>query len=228
MEPKMRVLEVFTSVDGEGVFQGYPATFVRFVGCNLHCKWCDTEYSWAENVDVYETRLVEPSELAKEVHNLGITHVTLTGGEPTLQPELEVLVRLLVAEGHIVNVETNGTVGVPDWAVKYQYVGRCVWTMDWKCSSSGQSHLMAMDRVRTLTHTDVLKFVVADEIDMYEALAVVNELDQRERPMVFLSPVFGSVEPKQIVEFMLANGMDDCRVQLQLHKVIWEPETRGV
>lgn len=228
MEPRMRVLEVFTSIDGEGVFQGYPATFVRFVGCNLRCKWCDTDYSWEENVDAVETRLMSPNEVFEEVHAKGITHVTLTGGEPTLQPGLEVLVRLLVTSGHIVNIETNGTTGVPEWAIKYQYIGRCVWTMDWKCPSSGQSQHMATDRVRTLTHTDVLKFVVVDDIDLHEALAVIKELDQKERPMVYLSPVFGSVEPAHIVEFMLDNGMDDCRVQLQLHKVIWEPDKRGV
>lgn len=222
----MNVNEIFYSIEGEGIRAGHPCVFVRFNGCNLRCSYCDTKY--AQDFKAKGTEMT-PREILDKVKSYGCPYVTLTGGEPCKQKKIRELVTLLLDNYFKVNVETNGSVNAA--ALFYGVYNRknLTITMDYKCKSSGMSDHMNLDYLTRLSNDDVVKFVVGSEEDMYEALRIINALDIKlTRPNIFFSPVFGSIEPKEIVEFLKKTGLHQCRVQLQLHKFIWDPEDRGV
>lgn len=223
--------EIFTSIDGEGIFAGLPAIFVRFNCCNLSCSYCDTKYAWQvgkEDINFieYPDLLTLIREHAKRSFlNGGIKHITLTGGEPGLQQHLPSLIEDLVMTGYIVNVETNGTKD-PKMFIPSVLQDNVVVTMDCKSPSSGQKGYMRGDYLQNLRKQDILKFVVGTIEDLDDAKKMLSTYDIKSQ--VFFSPVFDQIEPAQIVNYILENGMFNCRVQLQLHKYIWDPEERGV
>ncbi len=212
------VTEIFDSIDGEGKRTGYMAIFVRLAGCNLRCNYCDTPYSLTLE-DTKETLTEE--ELLERIQSFPWKRVTLTGGEPMLHP-LHHLVTVLGEEGYEVNIETNGA--IPLWRERPEGV---FYTMDFKCSGSGMKSYMNRDNFRLLTEKDVLKFVVSDERDMDEMKEIISEFPAN-HPEYFVSPVWGRIEPKELVEYVRKNGLKDVRVQVQLHKIIWDPSMRGV
>ena len=211
----MKVVEIFKSIDGEGIRVGYPVTFIRLAGCNLRCNYCDTKYSY-ENEKFTE---MTPQEIYNRVYKLGGRRITLTGGEPLIHKDVKVLVDLLIDKGYEVNIETNGSVDITLFLDKHTII-----TMDYKCASSDMEDKMLLDNISKLRKQDVLKFVVSDGND----LDTVQRIYQNTKATVYISPVFGRIEPKQIVEYMLEHNMENCRVQVQLHKIIWNPEERGV
>ena len=211
----MKVVEIFKSIDGEGIRVGYPVTFIRLAGCNLRCNYCDTKYSY-ENEKFTE---MTPQEIYIQVYKLGGKRITLTGGEPLIHKDVKVLVDLLIQKGYEVNIETNGSVDITLFLDKHTII-----TMDYKCASSDMEDKMLLDNISKLRKKDVLKFVVSDDND----LDTVQRIYQNTKATVYISPVFGRIEPKQIVEYMLEHNMENCRVQVQLHKIIWNPEERGV
>ena len=211
----MKVVEIFKSIDGEGIRVGYPVTFIRLAGCNLRCNYCDTKYSY-ENEKFTE---MTPQEIYIQVYKLGGKRITLTGGEPLIHKDVKVLVNLLIQKGYEVNIETNGSVDITLFLDKHTII-----TMDYKCAGSGMEDKMLLDNISKLRKQDVLKFVVSDDND----LDTVQRIYQNTKATVYISPVFGRIEPKQIVEYMLEHNMENCRVQVQLHKIIWNPEERGV
>ena len=211
----MKVVEIFKSIDGEGIRVGYPVTFIRLAGCNLRCNYCDTKYSY-ENEKFTE---MTPQEIYNQVYKLGGKRITLTGGEPLIHKDVKVLVDLLIQKGYEVNIETNGSVDITLFLDKHTII-----TMDYKCASSDMEDKMLLDNISKLRKQDVLKFVVSDDND----LDTVQRIYQNTKATVYISPVFGRIEPKQIVEYMLEHNMENCRVQVQLHKIIWNPEERGV
>ena len=219
----MKVVEKFISINGEGTRAGEPAVFLRFKGCNLRCSYCDTK--WANEVDcAYEERT--PEELAAYVKGTGITNVTLTGGEPLLQKEMRKLLDLLLADGtNRVEIETNGSVSIENLA-KSEY--RPVFTMDYKLPESGMEQAMDCGNFEYLIYDDTVKFVVGSRNDLLRALEVMEQYQLRERCHVYLSPVFGKIDPADMVKFMKKNQLNGVRLQLQLHKFIWNPEKRGV
>lgn len=219
----MKVIEIFTSIDGEGKRAGLPVVFVRFAGCNLRCSYCDTKYSYGEGIDPIEPKEMSIEEIYDEVFKTGIGEVTLTGGEPLLQSDIYTLIGRLALIANV-NVETNGSIRPIDCA--YADAGDVFYTMDYKCGSSGQSSHMHMNAINYLSRNDVLKFVVGSEEDMDQAQKVMHEM--KGNPQVYFSPVFGEIEPKEIVTYILKNKLYDCKVQVQLHKIIWHPEERGV
>ena len=214
----MLVNEIFSSIEGEGIRTGYPATFIRLYGCNLNCSYCDTRYS-CEGHDGTEMNVSEVIEKAKEV---GVKRITLTGGEPLIHKNVEELVDELVNEGFEVNIETNGSVDI------YPYIKKenVIITMDYKLISSGMNDKMNERNFKYLRPQDVLKFVVGNKQD----LDVMKEILEVHKPNcnIFVSPVFEQIEPVEIVDYIKENKLNDCRVQLQLHKIIWDPEERGV
>lgn len=212
------VTEIFDSIDGEGKRTGYMAIFVRLAGCNLRCNYCDTPYSLTLE-DTKETLTEE--ELLERIQSFPWKRVTLTGGEPMLHP-LHHLVTVLGEEGYEVNIETNGA--IPLWRERPEGV---FYTMDFKCSGSGMKSYMNRDNFKLLTEKDVLKFVVSDERDMDEMKEIISEFPAN-HPEYFVSPVWGRIEPKELVEYVRKNGLKDVRVQVQLHKIIWDPSMRGV
>ena len=211
----MKVVEIFKSIDGEGIRVGYPVTFIRLAGCNLRCNYCDTKYSYEDE----KFTEITPQEIYNQVYKLGGKRITLTGGEPLIHKDVKVLVDLLIQKGYEVNIETNGSVDITLFLDKHTII-----TMDYKCASSDMEDKMLLDNISKLRKQDVLKFVVSDDND----LDTVQRIYQNTKATVYISPVFGRIEPKQIVEYMLEHNMENCRVQVQLHKIIWNPEERGV
>lgn len=216
----MKVVEKFTSINGEGTRAGELAVFVRFKGCNLRCSYCDT--MWANEADCsYEEET--PEEITNYVLATGIRNVTLTGGEPLLQKDIRKLIYLLLQAGLRVEIETNGAVRLSEFCEE-----RPIFTMDYKLPSSGcEEHMMA-ENMELLEINDTVKFVCGSQEDLVKALEVIQTYDLTSRCHVYFSPVFGSIELVQMVEFMLEHQLNDVRLQIQMHKVIWNPNERGV
>ena len=216
------VAELFASINGESVRAGEPAVFVRFRGCNLACSYCDTK--WANRPDC-PVRMMTAEEIADYADRAGIADVTLTGGEPLLQKELDVLISQLTASGHRVELETNGSVSVEALS---RLVPRPVFTLDYKLPGSGMESAMLTDNYRFLAGEDSVKFVSGSREDLERAAEIIERYRLTEKCSVFISPVFGRIDPADIVSFLLERRMNGVRLQLQLHKFIWDPEKRGV
>jgi 7-carboxy-7-deazaguanine synthase len=210
----MRVTEIFFSVQGEGTRAGLPCVFVRFTGCDLRCVYCDTAYAFQGGADVTADAVLE--EVARHPCRL----VCLTGGEPLLQRELPALARALLARGYEVTVETHGQRpldGLPPDVVRI---------VDVKTPGSGAvtTDFGYLDR---LAPRDEVKFVVASREDFTWSLEVIRRHALDGRAHVLFSPVWGKVEPRDLAAWMLASGVQ-ARLSLQIHKVIWGAEARGV
>lgn len=213
----MTVTEIFKSIQGESTYAGLPCVFVRLTGCNLRCHWCDTAYAFHGG-----TEMTSDGVLAR-VHELGGNLLEFTGGEPLLQ-EAEVLPlsHRLIEEGYRVLIETSGE----------RFVGRLpqsvVKVVDVKCPASGESGKFCLENLAALDHKDQIKFVIQDEKDYQFARSFMSEhrlsglVDE-----ILFSPVFGALAPRELAGWILRDG-EDVRIGLQLHKFIWDPETRGV
>jgi 7-carboxy-7-deazaguanine synthase len=225
----MKISEIFLSIEGEGVRTGAPTIFIRFTKCNLRCYYCDTLYALDEpGIEITRRDVLERAKaLNKGVWN----RVTITGGEPLMEDNLEATKQLVddfTAWGWDVNIETNGTYPL-EWASTYRRQammcgGRLFFTIDVKCPDSGFASENPLEYV-IVDEEDVLKFVIASETDLDFMHDFLKESDQDYT--VYASPVFGEIEPKQIVDYVLENNLD-VRVGLQTHKIIWKPEMRGV
>lgn len=217
------VVEMFESINGEGMRAGELAVFVRMRDCNLHCSYCDT--AWACKKEAPCT-LMSEEEICKRVLETGIKNVTLTGGEPLLQPEIGVLLQRLTAEENLrLEIETNGSIDV----TPYRKSGRSpVFTLDYKLPGSGMEGQMCMDNFRSVTPQDTVKFVVSDGRDLIRAKEMMEEYELPKRCHVILSAVFDKIDSQEIVAFMRKYCLNDVRLQLQMHKLIWDPEQRSV
>lgn len=218
----MRVAETFCSINGEGPRAGELAVFVRFQGCNLQCSYCDTR--WANQPDCPAV-VRTPEEIAQEIRETGIGNVTLTGGEPLLQPELPRLLELLTRQpGLRVEIETNGSVALAPFCGP----DRPVFTMDYKLPSSLCEEAMCLENFAWLSGEDTVKFVCGSRADLDRAAELIHTHRLCRRCHVYLSPVFGAIDPADMVEYMLAHRLNGVRLQLQMHKFIWDPDQRGV
>lgn len=215
MEHLYKVNEIFKSIEGEGIRTGLPCTFIRLYGCNLCCKYCDTRYS-CENK---EFTLMSKDEIVNKVKELGGSRVTITGGEPLLDLFLNELIIALRKEHIEVNIETNGSLDI-------QWCLADIITMDYKTSASGMEDRMMLSNLKALKETDVLKFVVGSKQDLDTMKRIIEEYEPECR--VYVSPVFGMIEAHELVEYVLENNLDNVTVQVQLHKIIWDPNKRGV
>ena len=212
----MRVVEIFDSIDGEGIYTGCLATFIRLTGCNMRCRYCDTTYSFYNGMDL------PIEEIVKKVDFIGNEHITLTGGEPLIHKDVSKLIESL--SKYTINIETNGSVDVE----KYQ-TDNTIITMDYKTKSSGENNKMSIERINSLRSCDVLK-IVCNESDFEDISSMLNKCNVKAH--IFLSPIFNEIEPVKLVDFAKQlrdkGHMNDIRVQIQLHKIIWRPEERGV
>lgn len=220
----MRVAEKFISINGEGTRAGELAVFVRFTGCNLRCSYCDT--MWANEPGCpYEE--MSPAQICEYVRSTGIKNVTLTGGEPLLQKDMDKLISLLISKcGVRVEIETNGAVDLRPFAELPE--GRPLFTMDYKLPSSGYEDRMIAENFSVLEKEDTVKFVSGSRADLERAGEIIEKYGLLDRCHVYFSPVFGRIEPAEIVDFMLNKRMNKARIQIQMHKVIWDPNERGV
>lgn len=222
MEDRMyKVNEIFASIDGEGIRTGLSAVFIRLYGCNLKCSYCDTRYS-CEN---REYTLMSLMDILEKVLSYNIPRVTLTGGEPLIHDGVKDLINSLVANDIEVNIETNGAVDLEDFW-EYKYNSKVIFTMDYKCASSGMEDRMKLVNLHLLQPKDVIKFVVSNYNELEKMEYILEESGCKARP--YVSPVFGAIEPKELVEYVLDNELNNVTVQVQLHKIIWNPNMRGV
>ena len=221
MENKYKVNEIFLSIDGEGYRTGLPVVFIRLYGCNLNCSYCDTRYS-CEQQEYKEMSLYD---ILVEVLSYGVPRVTLTGGEPLIHPGVKDLIVSLVANDIEVNIETNGAVDLDEF-IEFKYNSKVVFTMDYKCKSSGMEDKMILSNLEFLQPKDVIKFVVSNYNEMEKMEYILESSKCKAQP--YVSPVFGAIEPSELVEYVLENKLNNVKVQVQLHKIIWNPNMRGV
>ena len=210
----LEVSEIFHSIQGESSWSGQPCVFIRLTGCNLRCAYCDTTYAYERG------RFMEIPEIMELVRWLRCDLVEVTGGEPLIQAETPPLIGRLLDAGHTVLLETNGSIdiGVVD--------PRCIRIMDIKCPSSGMARQNDLRNLKKLGVQDELKFVIGSREDYEFARDLLSTLATA-RSKVNFSPVFGSLAPWSLAEWILEDHID-VRLNLQLHKIIWGPEARGV
>lgn len=210
------VNEVFYSVQGESTYAGRPCVFVRLTACDLRCSWCDTPYAF------HEGRKRPLDDVLAEVERFDCDLVEVTGGEPLLQQDVYPLMHALLERGKTVLLETGGhrsTADVPEQVVTI---------LDVKCPGSGEAERMDWRNLERLRPRDEVKFVIKDRTDYEYAREVVARYElARRAAAVHFSPVHGALEPKVLSEWVLTDRLP-VRVQLQLHKYIWSPDTRGV
>lgn len=218
MSIMFKINEIFTSIEGEGIRTGVPCTFIRLHGCNLACSYCDTVYS-CRGEDYTEYTL---EEIVEKVKEKAVNHITITGGEPLMEQNTLFLVNALLKENFCVNIETNGSYEIQD----YLAFENLIITMDYKSLSSNMQHKMKTSQLPLLRKADVLKFVVSNKYDLADMKDILSKYDIK--ASVYVSPVFGKIEPKEIVEYILENELYQCITQVQLHKIIWDPNKRGV
>nr|WP_302596068.1 putative 7-carboxy-7-deazaguanine synthase QueE [uncultured Cellulosilyticum sp.] len=222
---KFKVIEKFVSIDGEGPTAGALSTFVRFEGCNLRCSWCDTTYSFDGSSDVEMLTAMEIGDYIKET---GVKHVTLTGGEPLWQKHIEEILDLLAKMPLITtHIETNGAVDITPFKQRYKDAAMH-FIVDYKLPSSGMQHKMVEKNLEVVTKNDVYKFVIASTEDLERAYDLIKKYELAKRCQVYLSPVRENIDSAVIVDFMKEKQLNDVKLQLQLHKIIWPKESRGV
>ncbi len=211
----MRVTEIFHSIQGESSFAGRPCAFVRLTGCPLRCTWCDSEYTFHGGTEM------GLEDILANVRSFGCRLVEVTGGEPLHQPEAFMLIERLCSDGYDVLVETSGAIDITPVDPRARII------MDVKCPGSGMMDRMDWKNLDRIARKDEVKFVVKDRVDYEFARTIIERHGLTERCPVLLSPSFGELDPRQLAEWVLADKLP-VRVQLQLHKFIWDPQTRGV
>lgn len=211
----MRVTEIFHSIQGESSYVGQPCVFVRLTGCPLRCTWCDSDYAF------YGGNEVSLEDIVSKVASYRCSLVEVTGGEPLAQAEVFPLLAKLCDAGHTVLVETSGAVDIGAVDPRAHVI------LDVKCPGSGMTDRMHWSNLAKLTAKDEAKFVVADRKDYEWARDVIARHDMASRCSVLMGPVFGSLEPRLLAEWVLEDRLP-VRFQLQIHKFVWAPDMRGV
>ena len=209
------VSEIYKSVQGESAYTGLPCTFVRLTGCPLRCRWCDTSYSFRGG------KKLSFSDISQKVRSLGAECVEFTGGEPLAQAHSVLLMKSLSDEGFKVLLETSGSQSL-------QAVPKGVHIiMDLKCPDSKMAHKNDWNNLDYLKPSDEIKFVIASREDYLWAKSMMQEQKIAERFSVLLSPVWGELDPECLTQWLLEDHLN-VRLNLQIHKYIWDPEMRAV
>jgi 7-carboxy-7-deazaguanine synthase len=212
----LTINEIYHSVQGESTWAGRPCVFVRLTFCDLRCSYCDTEYAF------YEGQKRPLDEIVKQVASFQCPLVEVTGGEPLLQKNVLPLMTMLCDAGHTVLLETSGARDISRVDERVHRI------MDLKTPGSGEVEKNLWSNIEYLTKRDEVKFVIGSREDYEWSRAKLHEFDLSQRcHAVLFSPIFGRIDPRQIVEWMLADRLD-VRFQLQMHKFIWSPTQKGV
>ncbi|MCU0342407.1 MAG: radical SAM protein [Ignavibacterium sp.] len=212
----LKVNEIYHSVQGESTYAGLPCVFVRLTYCNLRCTYCDTEYSF------YDGKDLSIPEIISEVKKYDCKLVEITGGEPLVQMEecLE-LMKQLCDQGFEVLIETGGSLPIKDIDSRVKVI------MDLKCPSSGMEKKNLYENIDYLKSTDELKFVIGSREDYEWTKEIIVKYSLDKKCEILFSVVFGKLEPVKLVNWILEDKLN-VRFQLQMHKIIWHPETKGV
>ena len=216
----MQVIEKFVSINGEGLRQGELAIFLRFASCNLRCSYCDTRYSF-ENPKYIDESI---DEIIDWVNKQNVKNITLTGGEPLIQEDIKELMIRLSNLGYRLEIETNGSIDIKD----FKDIENTSFTFDYKLPISLMEKKMNLDNYKYITKKDSVKFVCGSINDLERALEIINKYDLINKTNCMLSPVFGLIELPKMVEFMIKHNLNDVKLCLQIHKIIWDPNKRGV
>ncbi|MCF6154782.1 MAG: radical SAM protein [Candidatus Brocadia sp.] len=211
----MKINEIFKSIQGETSYAGMPCTFIRITGCNLRCSYCDTTYAYEEGTEV------SIGSVLGRVAGFKTKLVCITGGEPLSDKDMPLLIGELLDKKYTVLVETNGSYDIriiPQEAIKI---------MDIKCPDSNMSHLMHWQNINYLAKSDEVKFVLNSRSDYEWAKEVIEKYRLSEITNVLMGTVFDGIVPRTVAQWILEDNLH-VRFQLQLHKYIWEPQTRGV
>ncbi len=212
----LKVCEIFYSLQGESSFTGLPCIFVRLSGCNLDCAWCDTRYAREESTCLSIEKIID------RIRAFGCSLVEITGGEPLLQKKTPLLISQLLDLNFQVLLETNGSQSVRN------VDPRCIKILDIKCPSSNEPDSFLYENLTYLTRRDEIKFVIGSRQDYEYARAILLEkLSPRDQSRIHLSPVFGHITPASLAAWILKDRLP-ARLSLQQHKIIWNPDQRGV
>lgn len=215
----LKIYETFSSIQGESTRAGIPCFFIRLAQCNLRCSYCDTKRAQT----LQNSREIGVEDLVEQAARSGLDLVEITGGEPMLQTQgVCELAGQLIRRGHTVMIETNGSC---DLASLPPEVIRIV---DWKTPSSGENEKMFLSNFSSLRQTDEVKFVLSDETDYRFALEKIEQYHLAEQtPHILFSPVYGALAGADLVQWMLRDHVK-ARLNLQIHKYIWDPNREGV
>ena len=212
----MDVCEIFYSLQGESTRAGLACVFVRLSGCNLSCSWCDTAYASEQSVPMTINRIVD------QVTAFECPMVEITGGEPLIHPLTPELISVLLAKGFQVLLETNGSQSIAP------VDPACIRIMDVKCPLSGEAGSFLLDNINHMTANDEIKFVVGSRQDYEYAAAIIKtHLMNHPREHIHISPVFGRIELCDLAAWILKDRLG-ARLSVQQHKIIWDPDVRGV
>ena len=211
----LKINEIYYSVQGESTHSGCPCIFIRLTYCNLRCSYCDTEYAF------YDGKDMEITDIISEIKRWDCNLVEVTGGEPLFQDECIDLLNELVNSNYEVMLETGGSLSISDVPKKVVKI------VDFKCPSSGMVKKNLWSIVDDLQAHDEVKFVIGNREDFDWAKDRITEYSMDKICTLLFSPTFGEIDPQQIVEWILAENLP-VRMQLQMHKMIWSPEEKGV
>jgi 7-carboxy-7-deazaguanine synthase len=227
---KLPMVEVFQTVEGEGTRAGFPTTFVRVYNCNLRCTWCDTTYSYAPAKPTY---LATVSEIVNQVKQYPNPSICLTGGEPLMHGKKSLALLQALAEVDYIqdiHIETNGAIDLrpfQELRETHELVGKKArFILDYKLPASGENDKMIMDNYKLLQEADEIKFVIGSEEDFHMAVDVVKRWVIKGTPL--FSPVWETISPAKLVSLILEHQLTNVKLNLQIHKVIWDPNARGV
>lgn len=215
-ENTINITEIYTSVQGESHLCGLPTIFIRTAACNLRCSWCDTPYSFGRGESVSLPKILQ------QVDDSGLKHVCITGGEPLLQEQVFYLMKILCDKGYIVSLETSGSIDTTP------VDERVITILDIKCPGSTMDHKNCWANLKQLQPHDEVKFVVLNRDDYEYAKKIIEKYQLHEMPNPpLISPVHGELDPKTLVSWIIEDQL--CvRLNLQMHKYIWDPQKKGV
>ena len=212
----LQLIEIFASVQGETSYSGLPTTFIRLAACNLRCSWCDTSYSFGKG------QTWQISQILEQVKQKGCPYVCVTGGEPLLQPLVHDLMRKLCDLEYVVSIETGGSLST------FEIDPRVKIILDIKCPGSGMSHKNLWSNLNHLKTNDEVKFVLVDRQDYDYAKEICQKYQLFSKTShILFSPVHNVLNSKSLVQWILEDKLN-IRLNLQLHKFIWDPLTQGV
>jgi 7-carboxy-7-deazaguanine synthase len=207
--------EIYRSVQGESMYQGLPCVFIRTAVCDLRCVWCDTPHAFTQGT------VWSADEVLDKVREFDTPVVEITGGEPLVQHEIGPLMARLCDLNYKVLLETGGHRDLAAIDPRVHII------MDLKCPDSGEEAANLWSNIELLKPQDEVKFVIASERDFRWAESIMRQHRLTNRCQVIVSPAFGLVKPLEVAQWLLASGLD-ARLQLQLHKYVWDPMARGV
>lgn len=216
---QFNISEIFYSIQGEGTRAGLPCVFVRLQGCKLRCVWCDTPYALQAGKNEV---IMTGKEIIEKVESYACNFIEFTGGEPLEQADVVILMNYFIEKGKTVALETAGYLSTKD--VPYDVVK----IIDFKAPGSKMDKMNNLDNIKLLNYHDEVKFVLSSREDYDWAVNFINNHNLNSRlDNILMSPVFGKITYHELAEWILQDRLK-VRMQIQIHKHIWEPDTRGV